>query len=251
MIGGVDNFNFNVSSEDLKTTMSHYERYTSPFRQKYIGYMPEGTNEVKYGFEKVELVAYGFALVTKLGSMFSGNNRKEQISVFACYKTNIDPNLFCYAIVRCAKTLCNDRSTTNRIKANYNMEDKILFLFISTNGNVNTLSSNLVQMRDEIVKGTTYNVFQFTNRLLDDDDIYKILVESDISQIVDPRANKLIPFFQSVSKTDRDGNSKDSVYYTESTSYPLDISFVRETLNLDQRDRDGSTGLGITPFLVT
>lgn len=261
MVGGADEFDFNVPPEDLKVAMSYYETYGSPFRQNYIQYV-DGDEKIKNGFDRVELVAYGFALVTKTGTIFSGTNRKEQINVFACYlPLRVDPRIpipnkvdtrdqndpFCYAIVRCAKTICRDEGTRNRSKANYNMEDKILFLFISTNrNNINPLSSNVIQYENEKVKGIDYNVFEFTNKLsLDDENRYKILVDNLESQ------NSLKKFFEAVSKSTHENLSKGSTHFTRSISYPSSINFIRATLDLNNRDRhSGTSGLGNIPLLL-
>jgi len=257
MVGGDDMFNFNVPPEDLKTTMSHYETYGSPFRHNYIRYVDDvdGVEKIKNGFKQVELVAYGFALVTKLDSMFSSKNRKEQISVFACYlplrdgrvrypnNDDRDPeDPFCYAIVRCAKTDCKDNGTTNRSKANYNMEDKILFLFISTRNKVNPDSSIVVQGDDETVKDKQYNVFEFTNKLSSDgDERYKILVDNTQDTLKD--------FFITVSIKTPGNQSKGSEHYKKSITSPIEDVF-RKPLNLNQRDTGGSTGLSSIPFLL-
>jgi hypothetical protein len=224
MVGGAD-FDFNVDADDLQVFMSSgIEKYRSPFSQKYIMYNGDSiitncdgtqiidpttsqakTKEKKrfYGFEKVVLVAKGFALVTKTGTLFSGTNRKEQLNVFACYlrKEPGDKNTdvlaqtrpstipLCYAIVRCSnKSGCNDESRTNpRLKPNSNMDSKILFLFVknpqttnpSTKGAalreyvVNTEVNVLDQKTVDRIK---YNVFEFTNNLTSDDDTYRILV---------------------------------------------------------------------------
>ena len=179
--------------------MSKIEKYASQFRAKLINYkynpMPGETDkdcagidkvdyttkrpilrkvEDIYGFEKVELVAKGFALVTKTGTIFSGTNRKEQINVFACYRNKENTDPLCYAIVRCAKSNCKDGSEPNpRLKPNLNMDSKILFLFIKDNSSSSSITKLSSQ---EIVNRTKYNAFTFTTRLSSDEDEYKILV---------------------------------------------------------------------------
>lgn len=237
MVGGADEFDFNVDHNDLQVFMSKIDKYTSPFRIGGImyNYIPEsgekakdcvGNYKIDYitglkidrgaeyipGFEKVELVAKGFALVTKMGSIFSANNRKEQINVFACYmkKENTDP--LCYAIVRCAKSSCKDGSESNpRLKPNSNMDSKILFLFIKQPA-INIIPSGAKKSSLETVKGEQYNSFTFTTRLSSDEDEYKILVP-----VTEAKPLNLNNFFDAVaSKPPQDFKS------------PLDIMSVNE-----------------------
>ena len=216
MVGGADEFDFNVDPNDLQVFMSKIEKYASPFRAKSINYKYNpmsgetdkdcaGNDKVDYntkqpilrkvedifGFEKVELVAKGFALVTKMGSLFSANNRKEQINVFACYVNNSDTDPLCYAIVRCANSNCNDGSNPEiRLKPNSNMESKILFLFTKT-----MLDSNVTKLpTPEIVNRTNYNAFRFTTRLSSDEDEYKILVP-----VTEAKPLNLNDFFDAVA----------------------------------------------------
>jgi hypothetical protein len=124
---------------------------------------------------KVELVAYGIALVTNrsIGKFLRTDNRKEQINVFACYLQANPSELFCYAILRCANTYCFDVSDNTAFMPNYHMEDKILFLFVNPLNDI--ASSGAKKIPDEVVKGIAYNTFQFANRI-SSDDLYKILV---------------------------------------------------------------------------
>ena len=223
MVGGADEFNFNVDPDDLQVFMSKIEKYTSPFRIGNIKYkyIPEsgetakdcaGNDKIDYntkkpiirskeedifGFEKVELVAKGFALVTKMGSIFSANNRKEQINVFACYMNKLDTVPMCYAIVRCAKSSCNDGSESNpRLKPNSNMDSKILFLFIKQQSKIDIIPSGAERLSIETVKGEQYNAFTFTTRLSSDDDEYKILVP-----VTEESGLNLNNFFDAVTST--------------------------------------------------
>lgn len=218
MVGGADDFNFNVDPVDLQVFMSKIDKYTSPFRMKGIKYKynPQQGETVKgcdgedildtknqpilrseediYGFEKVELVAKGFALVTKMGSIFSGTNRKEQINVFACYVKNMDTTPLCYAIVRCYKSSCKDESEQNpRLKPNSNMDSKILFLY------KDKIIGNVTKGIPLTVNGIKYNAFTFTTRLSSDEDEYKILVPE--TEEVGLNLNK---FFDAVSLTPPD-----------------------------------------------
>ena len=178
-----------------------------------------------YGFEKVELVAKGFALVTKTGTIFSGTNRKEQINVFACYVNNSDTVPTCYAIVRCATSNCKDGSEPKiRLKPNSNMDSKILFLFTKT-----MLASNVTKLpTPEIVNRTDYNAFTFTTRLSSDEDEYKILVP-----VTEAKPLNLNNFFDAVaSKPPQDFKS------------PLDIMSVNTTrIKRECLDPGGSVGI--------
>ena len=250
MVGGDDVFDFNINSEDLQVFMSEIDKYTSPFRAKSITYkyIPKkdetykdcaGDNKLDYntnepivrteediaGFEKVVLVAKGFALVTKTGTIFSGTNRKEQINVFACYVNNSDTVPTCYAIVRCAKSNCKDGSEPKiRLKPNSNMDSKILFLFTKT-----MLASNVTKLpTPEIVNRTDYNAFTFTTRLSSDEDEYKILVP-----VTEAKPLNLNNFFDAVaSKPPQDFKS------------PLDIMSVNTTrIKRECLDPGGSVGI--------
>jgi hypothetical protein len=234
MVGGDDVFDFNVDPNDLQVFMSKIEKYTSPFRAKSIQYKYiskkdetdkdcAGNDKIDYnnkpivrreeedifGFEKVELVAKGFALVTKMGSIFSANNRKEQINVFACYMKEENTDPLCYAIVRCAKPSCKDGSEPQiRLKPNSNMESKILFLFIK-----DYLRSNITKLpSQEIVNRTKYNAFTFTTRLSSDEDEYKILVPER-----EAKPLNLNDFFNAVTSTS-----------SQDFKSPLDIMSVNE-----------------------
>ena len=256
MVGGDDVFDFNIDPNDLQVFMSKIEKYASPFRAKSIQYtyMPQpgekdkdcaGNDKVDYntkkpiergkeekipGFEKVQLVAKGFALVTKMGSLFSANNRKEQINVFACYVNNSDTVPMCYAIVRCAKSSCNDGSIQNpRLKPNSNMDSRILFLFTEIR-----LDSNVTKLpRPETVNRTEYNAFTFTTRLSSDDDTYRILVP-----VKEAKPLNLNYFFEAVaSKPPQDFKS------------PLDIMSVNEPrIKRECLDPEGSS-VGIPLFM--
>ena len=227
-MGGGEVFDFNVDEDDLQVFMSSgIEKYRSPFAQKHIMYkytpLPRETvkdcsgKEVKdkggnttlkkeehiYGFEKVVLVAKGFALVTKTGTLFSRTNRKEQLNVFACYlrKKLVDTSTdvlattspstipLCYAIVRCSnKSGCKDESRNDpRLKPNSNMDSKILFLFVRNPQTTDTstkgaplrqyvVNTEVNVLDQETVDRIKYNVFEFTNNLTSDDDTYRILV---------------------------------------------------------------------------
>ena len=189
-----------------------------------------GKEEKIPGFEKVQLVAKGFALVTKMGSLFSANNRKEQINVFACYVNNSDTVPMCYAIVRCAKSSCNDGSIQNpRLKPNSNMDSRILFLFTEIR-----LDSNVTKLpRPETVNRTEYNAFTFTTRLSSDDDTYRILVP-----VKEAKPLNLNYFFEAVaSKPPQDFKS------------PLDIMSVNEPrIKRECLDPEGSS-VGIPLFM--
>ncbi len=215
MVGGDDVFNFNVDPADLQVLMSKIEKYTSPFSVNKIKYtyIPVDGEKVKgcdkedildtkkqsiprseepiYGFENVELVAKGFALVTKTGTILSGTNRKEQINVFACYmeKNNNDPT--CYAIVRCYKSSCKDESKPKtRLKPNLNMDSKILFLF--KDKSIGNVTKGITRR----VNGINYNEFTFTTKLSSDDDTYRILVPMN-----ETSGLNLNEFFDAVSST--------------------------------------------------
>lgn len=219
MVGGAD-FDFNVNADDLQVFMSKIEKYTSPFSINGIKYKYYNTSgetvrgcsglEVKdkgrntifkqeqeiFGFENVELVAKGFALVTKTGTIFSETNRNEQINVFACYsnlhRTGKEP--ICYAIVRCAKSSCNDGSEPKiRLKPNSNMDSRILFLFIDTRAN-----SNVTKLGIKKVSSNDYNAFKFTTRLSSDDDTYRILVP-----VNEEKPLNLNDFFEAVASDPR------------------------------------------------
>jgi hypothetical protein len=160
MVGGdiyEDHFNFNVDDPDLLYIIRNNKMYP-----------------VLKNVYSVKLVAYGIALVTNrnIGKLLRTDNRKEQINVFACYLD--DNTLFCYAILRCPSTFCFDRSENTVFIPNYYMDDKILFLFVNQ---VLDIASSYAQMLQsyESVKGISYNVFQFNNRI-SSDHLYKILV---------------------------------------------------------------------------
>ena len=195
MVGGdvfTDKFNFNVTADDLNFVIGKNQSYASKFRQS-----ESDKNDV---FDKIELVAYGIALVTNrsIGKFLRTDNRKEQINVFACY---LQPNTnepFCYAILRCANTYCFDSGKHDVVIPNFEMDEKILFLFVKeqqTQTQIQIMSSNARKLDDETVKGKQYNAFQFANRI-SSDDLYKILVpetkdnEANLKQFFDKVANR-------------------------------------------------------------
>ena len=220
MVGG-ENFNFNVDADDLNKYMSYMDKYRSELSIK--GIIKEDNKTA--GFDRVILVAYGFVLVTKMGTMFSSNNREEQINVFACY-CNIHQNgkqPICYAIVRCPKSNCLDISQINTL--NSNMDGRILFLFIDTRAN-----SNVTRLGIKKVGSNDYNAFKFTTRLSSDDDTYKILVS--------PNEKSLTAFFDTVA---------DKKFYLPDTDVKYEEPFFSESskkprLDLTRLDPGGGFG---------
>jgi hypothetical protein len=292
MVGGAD-FDFNVDADDLQVFMSSgIEKYRSPFSQKYIMYNGDSiitncdgtqiidpttsqpkTKEKKhfYGFEKVVLVAKGFALVTKTGTLFSGTNRKEQLNVFACYlrkepgdtytdvlaQTRPSTIPLCYAIVRCSnKSGCNDESRTNpRLKPNSNMDSKILFLFVknpqTTNPSTTTgaalreyrVNTGVIVLDPKTVDRIRYNVFEFTNNLTSDDDTYRILVPQN-----EEDGLNLNKFFSAVSTIIRAKESGQGPDYTIPLQTEVDethIKMRRECVGPDSQGSDSSGGVSV------
>ena len=276
MVGGAD-FDFNVDADDLQVFMSSgIEKYRSPFSQKYIMYkytpLPGETvkdcsgeevidklgkttlkkEEHIFGFEKVELVAKGFALVTKILTLFSSTNRKEQLNVFACYLKKGDIIPLCYAIVRCSnKSGCNDKSSRNpRLKPNSNMDSKILFLFVrnpqttdtKTEGaalieyRVNTEVNVLYQKTVDRIK---YNVFEFTNNLTSDDDTYRILVPEK-----EEDGLNLNNFFSNVSNKMQATESSPVTRFDFTT--PLQTVVDDSRIKMRRECVDPDSGMGLT-----
>lgn len=192
MVGGdlyMDQFNFNVTADDLNYVIGKNQSYASKFGQSESG--------KKAVFDKIELVAYGIALVTNrsIGKYLRTDNRKEQINVFACYLEENPTEPFCYAILRCANTFCFDFGNHIVVTPNFHMDEKILFLFVKDHQtSIENASSNTKQLADEIVKEKKYNAFEFTNRI-SSDHLYKILVP----EIEDKEAN-LKQFFVAVKE---------------------------------------------------
>jgi len=221
MVGGAD-FDFNVDADDLEKYMSHMDKYRSKL---IINGIKKKDNKTA-GFDKVTLVAYGFVLVTKMGTMFSSNNREEQINVFACYcnlhLNGIQP--ICYAIVRCPKSNCLDISQINTL--NSNMDGRILFLFVDTRA-----KSNVTKLGIKKVSSNDYSAFEFTTRLSSDDDTYKILVS--------PNEISLTAFFNTVA---------DGKFYLPDTDVKYDeplltSSGTKPRLDLAGLDSGGSGGV--------
>ena len=274
MVGG-EVFDFNVDAADLQVLLSSgIEKYRSPFAQKYIMYNGDSiikycnnnpiidprtkdpkTTEITnfYGFEKVELVAKGFALVTKTGTLFSRTNRKEQLNVFACYMKNDDTNPLCYAIVRCSnKSGCSDTSTPNpRLKPNSNMDSKILFLFVNQPTTIDRQNARLLQpvvnidvtkLGQETVDGITYNVYEFTNNLTSDDDTYRILVPEP-----EKGGLNLNGFFNTVSKVIESDPATRANYKDPLLDVlgPPPIRMRRECVGPDSQGSDSSGGVSV------
>jgi hypothetical protein len=220
MVGGAP-FNFNVNSDDLEKYMSYMDKYRSELIINGI----KKEDDKTAGFDKVILVAYGFALVTKMGTMFSSKNREEQINVFACYckihRAGREP--ICYAIVRCPKSNCLDISEINTL--NSNMDGRILFLFVDTRAD-----SHVTKLGIKKVGSNDYNAFKFTTRLSSDDDTYKILVSlNEIS---------LTAFFNTVAG---------GTFYLPNTDFNYEVNLLTESskkprLNLISLDPGGGMG---------
>jgi len=198
MVGGdlyTDQFNFNVTADDLNFVIGKNQSYASKFRQQVSSDNDQsGKMDV---FNKIELVAYGIALVTNrsIGKYLRTDNRKEQINVFACYLQENSNEPFCYAILRCADTFCFDFGNHSVVTPNFYMDDKILFLFVKDQQtSIQIESSNARKLDNEIVKGKQYNAFEFTNRI-SSDHLYKILVP----EIEEKEAN-LKQFFDAVKE---------------------------------------------------
>jgi hypothetical protein len=228
MVGGdvfTDKFNFNVTADDLNFVIGKNQSYASKFRQS--------ESDKKAVFDKIELVAYGIALVTNrsIGKFLRTDNRKEQINVFACY---LQPNTnepFCYAILRCANTYCFDSGKHDVVIPNFEMDEKILFLFVKEQQTqIQIMSSGAKKIPDEVVKGTAYNTFQFTNRI-SSDDLYKILVP----EIEDNEANLKL-FFDAV---------KQGINFIEKKEYYNELDHVIKEDNIKSlRDRQTSRTSG-------
>jgi len=200
MMGGdffSDQFNFNVTADDLQYIMDRDDSF------RHINNL----NTLENGFGRVVLVAYGFALVTNksMGKIWKKYNRKEQINIFACYlndDTTDTVQPICYAILRCARTYCYDTGKHQVSTPNFDMEGKILFLFVTKRQ-----QRNARKMGTETVETQSYNVFQFTNSI-SSDDLYKILVPE--SEANDANLNE---FFDSIASGDNYTQVKE--YYTE------------------------------------
>lgn len=294
MVGG-EGFDFNVDADDLQVLLSSgIEKYRSPFSQKYIMYNGDSiitncdgtpiidptTSQPKikkkthfYGFEKVELVAKGFALVTKTGTLFSGTNRKEQLNVFACYLRKNDGNIetdvlaqtrpsiipLCYAIVRCSnKSGCKDESRTEpRLKPNSNMDSKILFLFVKNPQTTDTSTSkrpslneyrvntDVIVLDPKTVDRIRYNVFEFTNNLTSEDDTYRILVPQN-----EEDGLNLNKFFSTVGVQIQaiHGSPVTRINFTRPLETEVDDSRIkmrRECVGPDSQGSDSSGGVPV------
>ena len=278
MVGG-EVFDFNVDANDLQVLLSSgIEKYRSPFAQKHIMYDGDSiiencngtpitdptTRQAKkkektrfYGFEKVELVAKGFALVTKILTLFSSTNRKEQLNVFACYMKRGDPNPLCYAIVRCSnKSGCKDKSqTVPRLKPNSNMDSKILFLFVE-NPQTTVTSTTGAALREyqvnigvndlgqKTVDGLIYNVYKFTNNLTSDDDTYRILVPD-----IEDNGPSLHNFFSSVSNKIRTKET-DTVIKPVNYTIPLNTEVDKTHIQMRRECVGPDSGMGLGTIIA-
>jgi hypothetical protein len=229
MVGGDDVFNFNINSEDLKYVMSRNQRYP-----------------VLLGVNKVEFVAYGIALVTNrsIGKLLRTDNRKEQINVFACYLQENTNEPDCYAILRCADTFCFDYGNHSVVTPNFHMDDKILFLFVKDQQtSIETASNNTKKLAGEMVKGISYNVFQFNNRI-SSDDLYKILVPP-----VEPHNANLNAFFDTVANKNDLLEKKE---YYEDLGSEISRANIQKLENRKPGSGSGAqdaAGLGFSLFL--